>query len=584
MECPNCGQENRDVALFCQHCGTPLAIAEPSPGEPGETTEPDEAATKEQEAPSPEESEEIQRQGPTPEAAALNTEPAEDKGPVVAPEDQEEGSEPGQLTLEQEPQPIEPAAAPDVGSEPPVTSEEVPDQVPEQKAPELPPDTPEPVSERPSDMEPPEPEKEVGPELEEELEPVAETDAPAEAQETHLPSPSTFDQGWLDIGELADAHLLPWSDEPSPLEALELGTVLNGRYQVIEVTETKPTYIQYRVRDLERCPRCGTAGHSPDEAFCRSCGALMDQKPVATMRQQPASSDAPLTEVEPEEQFTENEQSYWVWRETREGDAMQDEKPLMRLLVGLQSDTGQVRELDEDSMLVLTMAVTYESVTHQLGLFVVADGMGGHEGGEVASRVAIQITAQKLMRDLFGPELAGKPLSEKAILEKLANAIRQANDEVYLERQKRENDMGTTLTAAFVRDWTLHLGHVGDCRAYRWGQEGLEQLTTDHSIVAGMVAAGTITAEEIYTHPQRSVIYRCVGDQPTVEVDVDTVQLYPGERLLVCCDGLWEELRDAGIEEILLAEADPQTACDRMVHQANLAGGSDNISVILVQL
>jgi len=214
----------------------------------------------------------------------------------------------------------------------------------------------------------------------------------------------------------------------------------------------------------------------------------------------------------------------------------------------------------------------------------VADGMGGHEGGEIASRLAIQTTAQVLLRDLFGPELAGNALSSSEILDRMADAIRQANDEVYLERQKRDNDMGTTITAAFVKDWTLHLGHVGDCRAYRWGQEGLQQLTTDHSIVAGMVAAGTIQPEEIYTHPQRSVIYRCIGDQPTVEVDTGTVQLEPGERLLICCDGLWEELRSAGIEDVLLAEADPQTACDQMVHQANIAGGSDNISVIIVQL
>jgi protein phosphatase len=256
----------------------------------------------------------------------------------------------------------------------------------------------------------------------------------------------------------------------------------------------------------------------------------------------------------------------------------------MRFLVGLASDTGQVRELDEDSMFVLTMAFTYESVTHQLGLFVVADGMGGHEGGEIASRLAIQTTAQVLLQDLFGPEMMGHALTSDQILDRIELAIRQANDEVYLERQKRDNDMGTTITVALVKDWTLHLGHVGDCRAYLWGEAGLEQLTTDHSIVAGMVAAGTIQPEEIYTHPQRSVIYRCIGDQPTVDVDVGTVQLAAGERLLVCCDGLWEMLRNAGIEDLLLAEADPQTACEQMVHQANLAGGSDNISVIIVQL
>jgi len=405
-----------------------------------------------------------------------------------------------------------------------------------------------------------------------------------------IPEPETSDavgdsdQPLVEVHELANAHMLPWSDEPAGLEALELGTVLNGRYQIIEVIDIEPTQIHYRVRDLERCPHCGATGHSSGEAFCSECGALMDQKPVALMVQQPSTIDHAPESIEPEDQFTEGEQNYWVWREDVPERPAQQEQPLMRLLVGLRSDTGQVRELDEDSMFVLTMAYTYESVTHQLGLFVVADGMGGHEGGEVASQLAIQTAAQVLLHDLFGPELAGSGLSTDEILDCIENAIHKANDEVYLERQKRENDMGTTLTAIFVKDWTLHLGHVGDCRAYRWGKEGLQQLTTDHSIVAGMAAAGTILPEEIYTHPQRSVIYRCVGDEPTVEVDVGSMQLDPGERLLVCCDGLWEMLRNEGIEDILLAEADPQAACDLMVHQANLAGGTDNISVIIVQL
>jgi protein phosphatase len=302
------------------------------------------------------------------------------------------------------------------------------------------------------------------------------------------------------------------------------------------------------------------------------------------MIQQPSTIDHAPEAIEPEDQFTDVDHTYWVWREHVPEDPVQQEQPLMRFLIGLQSDTGQVRELDEDSMFVMTMSFTYESVTHQLGLFIVADGMGGHEGGEVASQLAIQTAAQVLLRDLYGPELMGNALSTDEILDCIENAIRQANDKVYLERQKRENDMGTTLTAIFVKDWSMHLGHVGDCRAYHWSEEGLVQLTTDHSIVAGMVAAGTILPEEIYTHPQRSVIYRCIGDQPTVEIDVGSMQLGTGERLLVCCDGLWEMLRSEGIEDILLAEADPQTACERMVNQANLAGGADNISVIIVEL
>ncbi len=273
-----------------------------------------------------------------------------------------------------------------------------------------------------------------------------------------------------------------------------------------------------------------------------------------------------------------------MWREVKQDAAMQNVQQTMRLVVGYKSDTGQVRELDEDSLFVLTMSCTYKSVVHQLGLFVVADGMGGHEGGEIASQVAMQALAQTLLRNVFASELAGDSLSAEAIQNWMVKAIRRANDRVYLERQRRENDMGTTVTAAFVEDWTLYLAHVGDCRAYRWGEDGLQQLTADHSIVAGMVAAGTVEPEEIYTHPQRSVIYRCIGDHPTVEVDTSTLPLSPGDRLILCCDGLWEMLRNEGIEDVMLRESDPQTACDIMVEQANLAGGTDNISVIVVQL
>ena len=175
-------------------------------------------------------------------------------------------------------------------------------------------------------------------------------------------------------------------------------------------------------------------------------------------------------------------------------------------------------------------------------------------------------------------------MNSEQIEQWMRRATEKANDGVYLERQKRGNDMGTTITTALIRDWMLYLGHVGDCRAYRWSEKGLEQLTTDHSIVASMVAAGTAKPEEVYTHPQRSVIYRCIGDRPTVDVDLISCALNPGDRLVVCCDGLWEMVRDEGIEEVMLSESDPQLACDVLIERANLAGGVDNISVIVVQL
>jgi protein phosphatase len=166
----------------------------------------------------------------------------------------------------------------------------------------------------------------------------------------------------------------------------------------------------------------------------------------------------------------------------------------------------------------------------------------------------------------------------------LRQATGAANDAVYLTRQKRGNDMGTTLSTVYIRNDRLFWAHVGDCRLYRWNAGGLEQLTTDHSVIASMIADGQAKPEELYTHPQRSVIYRCIGDKPVVDVDTDLLPLAPGDRIILCCDGLWEMVRDEGIEDVMMREADPQLACDLLVRHANAAGGEDNISVIVVQM
>jgi len=257
----------------------------------------------------------------------------------------------------------------------------------------------------------------------------------------------------------------------------------------------------------------------------------------------------------------------------------------IRLLVGHRSDTGLVRELDEDSLLVLAMTPSYESrIGPVVGLFSVADGMGGHEGGEIASKMALQVLAAQAVRHILLPAMAGEVVLDEDVTALLRQATIAANDAVYLARQKRENDMGTTLTTALVRDERLFLAHVGDCRAYRWNEQGLEQLTTDHSVVASMIAEGRAAPEEIYNHPHRSVIYRCIGDKPTVDVDTDMLPLAPGDRIILCSDGLWEMIRDEGIEDVMMQESDPQAACDLLVKHANVAGGEDNISVIVVQV
>ena len=597
MRCPSCEQENRDVARFCQYCGASLTVAETPEDSDAETefSELERSLDLPQEA-MPEATEFVQENEPealdgvddqeTVESSAspepveqLETAPSQEGCPdkdalagdlILDDQALEEPCESLSLSvgladehtavpLDSAEQASEQAAGSEGQGSKGGLDESLEDEL--EQEPDIAPSEPaelEPIPPQEMASSPPE-------ETEEALEPI---------------------EPLAEVEQLAAAELLPWSDRPEPVQTcwtgLEPGSVVNGRYQVIEVLQVGDQEARYRVRDLARCPRCGSVDNSPDEAFCVSCGALMEQKPVAILLERAAMQEDEFAQGQDKEYIEHNGRHYWVWQEMEQEPA-QDGQPLMRLTLGQMSDMGQVRELDEDSLFVLTMSSTYESVTRQLGLFVVADGMGGHQGGEVASRIAIQHLAQSLLRDVFAPELAGNALSPDVMLEHLESAVHTANERVYLERQKRETDMGTTITVALVVDWTLYLAHVGDCRAYCWGQNGLQQLTTDHSIVAGMVAAGTIEPDEIYTHPQRSVIYRNIGDRPAVEVDLSTLLLGPDDRLVLCCDGLWEMIRDEGIEDVLLRESDPQKACEIMVEQANRAGGSDNISVIIVQ-
>lgn len=384
--------------------------------------------------------------------------------------------------------------------------------------------------------------------------------------------------------ELREADMLPWREEPAQPAPLKPGELIDGRYRIVELLSIDQAGVLYTARDLRRCPQCGYDQNSPDQAFCTACGAVLDQKPLVRVLQHPAGQQPP-SDVEVLDHVAEGERTYWVWKELgKQTDVLGGSEEPMRLEVGQRTHPGQTRELDEDSLFTLTLTRTFESMESASALFVVADGMGGHEAGEVASRIAIRALADAVLRDVFARELAGAELDDEAIRAAFEHAVQVANEQVFLERERRENDMGTTVTAALLRDWTLFIAHVGDCRAYRWGNDGLQQLTTDHSVIASMVASGAAQPEEVYTHPHRSVIYRSVGDQPSVEVDTAVLSVEPGDRLVLCCDGLWEMLRDDGIEEVLLREADPQRACDAMVEQANEAGGPDNISVIVVQL
>ena len=224
------------------------------------------------------------------------------------------------------------------------------------------------------------------------------------------------------------------------------------------------------------------------------------------------------------------------------------------------TDIGRVRTHNEDSALA------------QPPLFVVADGLGGHEAGEVASSIAVETLRDHAPR---------RPDSKA-----LARAVRAANREVI--RAAREGfgrqGMGTTMTAAIVEGTHVALAHVGDSRAYLLSAGVLTRVSEDHSMVADMIRRGELTQAEARYHPNRSVITRALGTDPNMIADAYDVEAEPGDRLLLCSDGLTSMLEDGAIAEILAAYKDPSVAARMLIDAANEAGGHDNISVVVVDI
>jgi serine/threonine protein phosphatase PrpC len=249
----------------------------------------------------------------------------------------------------------------------------------------------------------------------------------------------------------------------------------------------------------------------------------------------------------------------------------------------LRSVKGPELEIDQDSLLALTLSPVYEGrPTPALGLFAVADGIGGHQAGEVASRIVVQVLAQELVSGVLMAELSGDICLAETLIRVVGEAVAEANAQIYAVAQSSGSDMGSTLTMVLVRDDLAVIANVGDSRVYHWHDGNLDQMTVDHSLVERLVATGEITPEEAAGHPQKSVLYRSLGDRPAVEVDILSLQLVPGDRLLLCCDGVWESIGDGGLEEVMLLEFEPQRICDQVVRRSLESGASDNVSVIAV--
>ncbi|HEY3212223.1 MAG TPA: Stp1/IreP family PP2C-type Ser/Thr phosphatase [Actinomycetota bacterium] len=228
----------------------------------------------------------------------------------------------------------------------------------------------------------------------------------------------------------------------------------------------------------------------------------------------------------------------------------------MNVSVGAATDIGQVREGNEDSYLVVEP------------LYAVADGMGGHRGGEVASSLALETVQGMFER------------REGSLAEQVAEANRAVFDRSQSDR--KVSGMGTTLTAAQVDGNRVHLVHVGDSRAYLLRGGELTQITEDHTLVHRMVMEGEISEEEAETHPHRSILTRALGVDQNIQVDEGDLEVEPGDRLLLCTDGLTGMVPEGQIREILLESLDPQEAVDKLVKVANRAGGIDNITALIL--
>lgn len=251
----------------------------------------------------------------------------------------------------------------------------------------------------------------------------------------------------------------------------------------------------------------------------------------------------------------------------------------MQISSGGATHVGMLRTNNEDSY----------RIVHPLNLFVLADGMGGEAHGEVASALAVETVVKQCTE---GEENPAAPLPGEAKpgltpkSRRLLNAVHVANQKVFqsAEEHPEQQGMGATLTAAWIDGAQLSIAHVGDSRVYLLRAGLLEQLTSDHSLVAEQVRRGLLTATEAEQSNLQSVLLRALGTQSEVEVDVEQVGLFPGDTLVLCSDGLTRMVPEFEVAGALQAEPDPQRAAEKLVDLANESGGVDNVTVIVISI
>jgi len=246
------------------------------------------------------------------------------------------------------------------------------------------------------------------------------------------------------------------------------------------------------------------------------------------------------------------------------------------------SSIGKVRPHNEDALLSLSTQVCLQAQQRALGLYMIADGMGGHVDGERASSLAIQVTSQVLLQRFFDPLILEQPSPSGKDIEALLNQAMQAAQMAVLERVPGG---GSTLSVALVLERQLYFAHVGDTRIYLYTQDGgLQALTKDHSVARRLVDLGQINAAEAQVTPLRNSLFRALGQGEGFSADFGGRALEAPAKLLLCSDGLWGTLPEEALAESLRADPLPVDTAWKLVHAANAAGGADNISVIIVDI
>jgi protein phosphatase len=390
--------------------------------------------------------------------------------------------------------------------------------------------------------------------------PVEETDAPVEGA-LHSQKHVSIDSESLSLRELinvVESGVRWWQVKLTSVDAAtreraaesieELSLILHSLSQqlaqgreTVRITTRLPVLRVFEVG----CAACGR-GNRASAKFCQGCGSLL---PGPTT--QGVGRSMPL-----------------------------------RFRIAARTDLGRVRKNNQDSVYTGTISLAGGAAAQ---LCLVADGMGGAKAGEQASRIASEVARAQLQSGIDG----GPPPDDAAWQELLRKATRTANRRVYEQSRANEDQkgMGTTLTIALAVGERLYIASVGDSRAYLLNSGGVTedgattaQLTSDHSLVARLVDIGQITPEQARTHPQRNLLYRSIGTDPSVEVDTLSEQLEPGDLVLLCSDGLINHVRDEELARIALEQPDPDRACEQLVALANERGGRDNISVVIIRV